>query len=50
MLILMMRLMLTLTPMVPWGTMKLVKFHAGAETLQKVAIRIFCQMGWMKRL
>ena len=50
MLILMMRLMLTLTPMVPWGTMKLVKSHTGAETLQKVAIRIFCQMSWMKRL
>ena len=27
MLILMMRLVLTLTPMVPWGTMKLMKSH-----------------------
>ena len=50
MLILLMRLMLTLTLMVPWGTMKLMKSLTGAETLQKVAIRIFCQMSWMKRL
>ena len=48
--LLMMRLILSLTPMVPWGTMKLMKSHTGAETLQKVAIRIFCQMSWMKRL
>ena len=48
MLILMMSLMRT--PMVPRGTMKLVISHTGVETLQKVAIRSFCQMSWMKRL
>ena len=46
MLILMMRLMLTLIR----GMMKLMKSHTSAETLQKVAMRSFCQLSWMKRL
>ena len=51
MLILMMRLILMLTPMVPWGTMKFIKSHTGADTLllQKVAMISFCQMSWTKR-